>query len=882
MSNVYNAQLEQALKKVNDQLDQKKLLETNKEQAAKLGVYFAHGLTQKAYNKLMNDTKESAFSGRQYHKASNSAEIVNNVKTAATAANTDAANARNAVSTAAVNIQAASNSLSNLAGDVSKVLSVAKAKDYGSKIEKMVKDAYTLTQSAADSAEDTSLDSLNATIEAAQTRASNTLSQAQTVSTDINNLVKILDTEFETDQAKINADLASLKTAQENENEQAGIYQTAKAEANALEDSEAFIEEYVNFDLLYHRKGDEGYKFDLSFKPILPIGKNFKHLYPPGEMAAAAQLMPTQKDIAEYRIIITTSNDSSTFDIRAAKATPEQNYLSIQEPSTKSKYWDQNTSSFVVDFVTSEFRIAHPNRPVKNLNLAKDYKGQPVKRGTDYVFFVYAIYTSEFQNKTEDTAGFLTLSSDDFQLETLLPTVRKSDGPYLSFFEKGNAPAARVTFQMNPEALKAPGVPDLNEIMEFRVFLFSEKDVFANALNHKIDDELKTLFEYESIYRQKEQEYLDAQNNYQVALATGDSTTAHLKFLENKMETSKGDYLTAKAKKDQQEKKVDTLNANKVSNFYIDNDVIDAIPVANGRAATRNDEFFSELQAQFDEYKMDQADTNKRLDKAKADTNKSKAAADAASKKIDADEKNIKKLKDELDASKAALMKDLKKLEDLLNKSEQDLTATEKSVRDSLASMNLSQAEEIIERLFELEAIDLRKVFLADLDVIKDTVKIEAKVKDINKAQTDLNKNKAAFAKAHSQWEADKAVQELVQSQLDEINDKVENLAEEMGELSGRTESSAESIAKQEADPEGKPKSPPIKEGATNNGNELFVATMDGDIVDNYGEPMQQGARYQALVYSTIDATKEPLAVPLFTSNMSHFSKPVTYRFETL
>ncbi|MEO1261790.1 MAG: hypothetical protein AAFZ15_23500 [Bacteroidota bacterium] len=829
MSNIFNKELEQALTKVNNRLYESGLVQHNTEQAAKLSLYYAHGQTEQASNKLKEEQKKASAAGVQYHTAYNASEICTNIVTAATAAATDANNTAASVSTAAANIQGAANAVSRLAGDVSIMLALSTAKDYGSKLQDLVKKAAKEAQKAADEAEETTINSLNTTIEAAQTRANGTLAQAKTVQGDVGNLVKTLDSDFDTLQGLVNTDLNALATAIQTEKEKSGVYETALAEYEAIQTAEVFINEHVNNNLLFAVAGNDttGGLFSLSFDAF-----------------------PDQSNIKEYRMIITTADDAPTFDIRSAKAVNKKYYTRVI-PRTNAKSYTRN-------FMTPEYIANNPDKTQTPWVAALDFKGDPVERGTPFVFFVYVVYTAEYQSESNDTAGYLSLPSADFTLLCQLPVPLpvSPDGANrvkLTFYQSETGDdAVRVYFKMHDSQLKAPNGTDLTLLSDFRVFLFNESDYCSNIINNETRAALNLLADLDEDMRLAQEAAADAESDYNTAVATGQPADV-IEEKYRKMEWTKTDYINKRAKYMMQLRKVQNLNDEKISDFFVDNDILNSISAANGMIAKENNYLPFELEERVAQYVALAAALTGDVDGAKSRQTELNKILAKAQKTIAKAFDNINNLNQQADKIKAEIGQHqadrLKK-----NEEEKDINPVDKE--DVKRIVQIQEQEEIDVFMIYEDNQDLKNIskqIKDHMDVIEAEEKI---VRETNQLLTDANSDFEIF---DQKLKNAKANVENLKKEIEDLD-----LGSDKGEDGSAEEESAKGSAK--AKKKGGKKSP------SKDGWRAFEAKNEsGDFVDNYGQPLVHGSRYAALVFTVIKDT-EPEAAPLFDPHASEFS----------
>ena len=318
MSNTYNNELEQALQKVNDQLEASELNESNLVDSSKINLYYALGLTEKSADKLDADQAKSKTAGAQFQAATNAYRVTENIVNDSNTASLDTGNTTSTVSTAAASFQTAANALTNLWADTAAVLAVATSVDNHDKIQEMAQKSNALTSIAAKSAEEATLVSLNTTIEASQSRAANVVTQAGVVKTDMENLEKALETGFSTLQDQVNTDLGDLSDAINSESQKAGALHIALSEESALQDAEKFMNKEVNHNLMMTPgKSVYGDEFTLSFDAFKEYEADI-----PGDSCRNQNNKPTKptKIISEYRVMIVSADEVPSFDIQIAKA----------------------------------------------------------------------------------------------------------------------------------------------------------------------------------------------------------------------------------------------------------------------------------------------------------------------------------------------------------------------------------------------------------------------------------------------------------------------------------------------------------------------------------------------------------------------------------
>ena len=863
MSNVFNQELQDAIKGVYTLLENNELQQKNLTQGAKLSLYFAHGQTEKASNKLITDQQKSKETGEELQEATDASETCNNIVTAATAASTDARNTNSSASTAAVNIQAAANSLTNLAADVAAVLAVATSKDYDSKIQKLAARAYKLTQAASEAAEATTLQSLNTTIVAAQSRASVALTQSKTLAADTTSLLNALNTNFTALQSKIDDDSAALATAINTESVQDGVYQIAKQEEEAMQFSEEFINKEANYDVKYVKEGTDGMAFGVSFNSFNRITDE--------EVAGG------KTSIKEYRIIFTLEDDAPAFDLHSAKNT--EHFYSLLPASLSPT----RPPDYKVDFITAENPKAKEEEgDGKTLNIAKDNTGKAVLRGNPYVVFVYVVFDCDYQNEMGNTDGFLSLASLPFTLQTLLPVAKR---PVLSFYQHitdtgtqcGVSNAVRVSFKV--PNLMFNGV-DLSEITDFRVIIFNQEGEFASKLNHYTDEQLDKLAQLDEQYRLTEQAYLDARQAYKTAIATGEGD---LEELKEALAIAQENYKeAAEAYKDQQEV-IDNLYMANLSKFFIDTDILKQIPEAFTLPSKIIDKNYVKVQKE-----------------ELLRYNGVKAALTTEQTNLTGMQTKLNDSLNDLNTTNAGLDKEIKalnkKLEDSRTDVQQGNAENAHLLNEYLDLENEAQVQELIKALpveaavitklsklfteiknIKAEIAKKAKELSANEKLIRnqqqDLVPIEAQLENVDDQLKSVDYNIEVFTKEIAELEAGS-----VSADLAKIKKTLNQLRATLKEIEGSEKPSAaqlktlkkeiKDLEKEEKDLEADSKT--VSESSLT--RQFIAVNEDGSFTDNYGETMITGETYTALVFSVIKSS-EPEAIPLFQTIYSPFSK---------
>lgn len=825
MSNLYNQQLGQALTTINNLLEQTELSESNKVKSAKLGLYQAHGLTAKAANELKEDQEKSKLAAEQNRVASIGATTVQNIVTTSNAAIIDASTTTSSASIAASSIQKAATALTNLSGSVATTLAVANSLDNGSKIQALVIKANHATKQAANLAEQASIISLNLTIEASQSRAAGVVTQAGIVKTNMATLQKSLIDSFSTLQTAITEDLDEGRSAVVSESAQAGVYKTAMAEEEAILQSEAFINKYINNNLTCEitgivngkasEAGSEGNEFKLSFSPF-----NEKE----GDI----------KIIEEYRIIIVKEDDSAAFNTEAAKSTPLNNYVRIPAKGLMQSASNVVTNPYFQQYVTADYAASKNMAQEKDKVIARDYNGTPVVRGVPYTFFVYVVYTPWFQTQYNDTNGVLSLPAAMFTLRTYLPKVNQA-AINTKFFQESGANAVRIAFKVPSKSMVTSDGTDLNELMDFRTFIFNNHDKLAYDLNKDIDLQSRKLTTLEQDYDVCYETYETKQSEYDTAVAQ-QVPTKELEKKRKALSQAKDSYQLAKNRYSNQVITVQRLTEGKISDFIIDDDIVSALSVANGIVATAISPYAKQQLVETREtIAGEQSDIKTQIDKKQNEIDKLKADYQAKYTTKSTDQAEDDKDNEAIEQIKTEIEKEIAELEKIRSE-----------------KIKISDEEDAVEFKEQIPAEQEQQTELLDL--------IIRNFQEINRLENDEKRTSNQISLLNAELKKLNTDTILANAQLDILNDMNGKLSQQLQSINDHLDQLNQLQ----------------KDDKVGDYQYFEAVNKSGDFTDNYGEVLLSGNSYCSLVYTVIKDS-EPEAATLFAGRSSGFASPVEY-----
>lgn len=827
-----------AIKRFYHELNKQQLDQKNQETAAKLTLYYAQGATEKAVSQLSKDQAAAATNQQQLQVAMDSLGLSKSLIDTAKVAAKDADKTHKLATVVAADVESATQDLTQLAADIAAAYAVASSKDLGSEINELVHICLGLTKKAAQDAETASVLAMDTTIEAAQSKAPLVLEQAGVLTEDIDRLAKQLSLDHNKLQKIIEQRNEAVGAALLQENQEDGRFQLAKQEEEALTYSQGFANQHLNYNLQFLKKGSAGECFILSFAAFAETTTVPTNGHP-----------TTIKIAKEYRIFIVAEEDAPGFSVSDVKHSTHSFAI---EPKQKLHYQQEFVIADLIANGSSE--DLEEKDPDSRPPIATDFKGIAVERGKPYVFFVHLTYTLDHQNAIDDIEGKLSLASPPFKLRTDLPTAQdiilqfyRTKTDLLSQCSMANA--VRVSFTL-PRAALHFGQEDLTQLMDFRVLLFKKNDELAFKLNHLTEHELATLRGLHDEDRQIRKDYLQAQQNYDTAIA---NHSKEQDLYRLKLEQAKLVYQVLQRGTEVEAERIKLLNELKISSFYLDPDILLQIPQAYALKVKVNNQLLFELRDQIKAYKTDQEalmhraeEIARELEKLRTEEKKDEQGLEKAEAELDKLEAKYQHLK----AMQAAA------LEQVPEKVKEIDTDFHKLIR----ILNEKGKHHEVIRL--LEEIKRDETFIAEIqERAAELLKLQKEIASMKKKILDF-KQALQSTKEKEQYETEQEIEVI--KKLEELEIQIQLLQDEIHEL----EKGDKGVEEEESTAK------PV-EGASD--LVRFVAVNEqGDFTDNYGEPLQTGEAYVALVLSRIKDDQLGQQAR-FKSSFSSFSEPKIY-----
>ncbi|MCE7991211.1 MAG: hypothetical protein HEP71_04490 [Roseivirga sp.] len=486
MNITFSKQLHDSITNANKGLLQEEYKLNNAKSAAKLSLYYTHGNTEKnAINfQNINSDKEKALLLDE--KSLRAVSLANNALLAAKQALVDSSLATNNISTAANGMQAATNAITKLSSDVAGILAIANASDFGSKIQQSIQEAYEKARVAAKMAEEVSLISLQTTIEAAQSTASTVVKDAEMTLSSITALNKVTTARYTDTSNKVVTAVKHLTEARKVEKIASATYDIAFKQDQAIRNTLGLINSVSNNNLQLFDPVRDLYKGDWKNRPKSnsEAGESYSIYF---------DAFKNEKAIRAYHVVMVKSDAAGTFDINLAKDLRPGTYKKV-EPKGYSGYSHTfyllgtdkaliSTDPYEEEPCQSGGANSVEHKDIRGI--AIDYRGKPIENGVNYVAFVYAVFTEDYQKRVNNTDGYLSLPSEELLLQKNLPAVErvKVHEPYF------NSRNFEIVFSVPTEDYD----PDL---LEYRIMVLDKENVKADEINKRILNAIGTTGQY--------------------------------------------------------------------------------------------------------------------------------------------------------------------------------------------------------------------------------------------------------------------------------------------------------------------------------------------------------------------------------------------------
>jgi len=365
---------------------------------AQHNLYYAQGAEITAFDKL-TATEEKTH----YYQKVNDQGVINdnqaiNILASSTQANTNVVSTVSNISTAAANVQIASNAIALLASDIGAALNIATASLFGTDSYRKIKDANSFINEVANDAKNASLTSMEASSKASEIIAGSVLAQSTTVKTKIDNLLKVTQTEFNSLSALAITENQTVSDARKAERKAEGALKDANREADAINHAYTNANKQLNLGL------------SVAVQSSTKINVNFTALNNPLPTfyadPASAIVIPPATPV--YYLAIVPSD--------------KQTLLSLGQAEQLFAQALKNNGQFIPVKVPTPPALTPVDLSVNKV----DVYCNPLVPGNSYVAFLYIELSNDYKRFIGNFSDMLSVASQSFTLANPLPLAQKS------------------------------------------------------------------------------------------------------------------------------------------------------------------------------------------------------------------------------------------------------------------------------------------------------------------------------------------------------------------------------------------------------------------------------------------------------------------------
>jgi hypothetical protein len=466
--NTYNENLQSAVvSSLQAQgLDQKTV--QSKVNASMFTLYYAEGATITARENLEIALKDMLTAAIVKEVAVDNSNLSNNLLSSATQGSQYAALSNSNTSVAAANVQLAANAVVKLSCDIGSIFSIVSSADFGTEIHMQAKEARQLMDNTAYNAELASQLALEACIESSAVSASTVLDRAKSTNGQMNNLLKVLSTDFDNAAQLVATDNATRAAKSTAEKVAEGDFEDVSADYKASFTAYNSLNRSLNLNLR------------VPFDTITATGftVKFRAIKSPFERDKAVAYYPVQN----YYVIVVKESKQFTFSISAAEyvlMNQPKRFVPVTLPAKASPTVEVPID--INDFSDDEGSY-----------VLQDSDGDAITTGTNYVVYVMAVYLDEFKRKINVFDDFLSAASRSFVLTNAL---NAAQGLIVSAPANDNTLTLTFTTDNNPDFKIDYRCMFLLKHSELSVGLLSQKSVEAIKADIEILEEIAEQFD---------------------------------------------------------------------------------------------------------------------------------------------------------------------------------------------------------------------------------------------------------------------------------------------------------------------------------------------------------------------------------------------------
>ena len=421
--NTYSENLQQTVSDTLMALTDQQTKIVSAQVAAQYSLYYAQGTEITAIDKLATTESQA-----HYYQKVNDQGVINdnqaiNILASATHANSSVVSTVSNISTAAANVQIASNAIALLASDIGAALNIATASLFGTDSYKKINEANSFINEVANDAKNASLASMDASSYTSEIIAGSVLAQATTVKAKIDNLLKVTQSEFNSLAALEITENQTLWATKNAERKAEGVLKDADSDVIAITNAYNKANNQLNLGLSVSVQS--GTRISVSFNAL---SNPFPTFQSPLATAITVPSITVPTSPATYYLAIVPADKQTLFSLDQAEQ------LFAQKNSAQFIPVSAPANLFPIDFSKGT------DGSYKN----KDVYNEPVKAGKAYVAYLYIELNNDYKRYIGNFSDILSAASQPFVPATPLPLAQKiiSDTPTTN----PTAPVAQISF----------------------------------------------------------------------------------------------------------------------------------------------------------------------------------------------------------------------------------------------------------------------------------------------------------------------------------------------------------------------------------------------------------------------------------------------------
>lgn len=336
-------------------------------------------------------------------------------------------------SSAAANVQIASNAILKLAGDVGSIFSIVNAANFGDEIYHLSSRCKERMSETAFNAEAVSDTSMEATASVSQVPITALKQRTDEVNAAIQELQGVVNAEYDKSNEKVKSESAKLEIATNAEKKAEGNLLVRQREFNSTRIAYNITNRELNLDLDVSGI-DSAVDVEKQHADVVVTFQDYKSPFPdPSKKIAkdpAEYVADPYYPIDEYYLFVVKYQKQSLFALSNAEETVNQypldvdgvkshdvRYSLIERADITSHSISENLSMLLQGDPTETFKPSEHNPNYLQL----DTDGDPIILGQQYVIFVMGEFDKKYKKAINNFDDYLTGASENFKLEVQMP-----------------------------------------------------------------------------------------------------------------------------------------------------------------------------------------------------------------------------------------------------------------------------------------------------------------------------------------------------------------------------------------------------------------------------------------------------------------------------